>query len=164
MKIPGFFKTKKFFVLLAVFILFFLFTPISLHQISNRMENFINDRAKEGVQTFEQQTGLKIKWGTLKFNIFIMTVKLEGVEVIPLKTSNFKKIQELHFLDGVQKVGKISATPSLYSLLFEKKIILSKLKIQKGSIYLKTLKTAFQAKKDPQDIELPIKKFNIDGF
>ena len=160
-KVSHFFKTKKFFILVSLFVLFFLFTPISLHQISNRIEDFIDNKAKGGVEAFEEQTGLKIKWELLDFNILTMTVKLEGVQVIPLNTSNFQKIQELHFLDGLQKIGKISARPSLYSLLFEKKIILSKLNIQKGEIYLKTLKSSLRRKKEPQGIDLPIKKLLI---
>ena len=161
-KIPRFFKTKKFFLLVSIFILFFLFAPISLYQISNRLEDFINDKAKEGVQTFEKQTGLKIEWKNLSFNIFMMTVKLEGVQVIPINTVNFQKIQELHFLDGRQKIEKISARPSLYSFLFEKQIVLSKLKIQDGDIYLKTLKSFLKRKKEPQGIDLPIKKILIE--
>ena len=162
-KIPRFFKTKKFFLLLSIFILFFLFAPISLHQISKRLEDFINDQAKEGVQTFEKQTGLKIKWKALNFNIFMMTVELENVQVIPLNTANFQKIQALHFLDGLQKIKKISARPSLYSFLFERQIVLSKLKIQNGDIYLKTLKSFLKKKKQPQDIALPIKKIFIEN-
>ena len=160
-KIPRFFKTKKFFLLTFIFIVFFLFTPISLHQISNRVEDLINDRAKEGVKTFEKQTGLKIQWELLNFNLLTMTVKLENVQVTPLNTSNFQKIQELHFLDGQQKIKKISARPSLYSLLFKKQIILSKLKIQNGDIYLKTLKSFLKKTKASQNIELPIKQFLI---
>lgn len=160
-KIPKFFKTKKFIILISIFVLFFLFTPISLHQISNRVEDFINSKAEEGVQTFEKQTGLKIKWELLDFNILTMTVKLEDVQVIALKKSNFQKIQELKFLDGLQKIGKVSARPSLYSLLFEKKIVLSKLKIQDGDIYLKTLKFFVKRTKTPQDVDLPIKKILI---
>ena len=158
---PHFFKTKKFFIFIFVFILFFLFTPISLHQIGQRLENFINKKAKTGVQTFERQTGLKIEWGTLNFNIWTMTVRLENVSVLPLNTANFKKIQELNFLDGLQRFKKISARPSLYSLLFEKQIVLSHLKIEKGDIYLKTLKTFAQKKTKAQNIALPIKKLLI---
>ena len=161
LKIPPFFKTKKFFILTAVFILLFLFTPLSLHQIGQRMENFINKRAKAGVQTFERQIGLKINWETLNFNIWTMTVRLENVTVLPLNTAHSKKIQELNFLDGLQKFKKISARPSLYSLLFEKKIILSYLKILNGDLYLKTLKDFVQKKTKTQKIALPIKKLLI---
>ncbi len=160
-KIPRFFKTKKFFVFLFLFILFFLFTPISLRQVGNKVEGFINDRATEGVQAFENQTGLKIEWELLQFNIFTMNVHLEGVQVIPLNTANFKKIQELGLLDGRQKIQKISARPSLFSLLFKKRVVLAKLKIQKGDIYIKTLKSFLRKSKAPQDMALPIKHILI---
>ena len=161
LKVPSFFKTKKFFILISVFVLFFLFTPVSLHQIGNRVESFINDKAKEGVKKFEKQTGLKIEWELLDFNIFITTFKLEGVKITPLDNSNFQKIQVLHFLDGLQKFKKISARPSLYSLFFEKQIILSKVQIQEGDIYLKTLKSFIKQKNEPHRIDLPIRKLII---
>lgn len=160
-KIPGFFKTKKFLALIFLFVLLFLFTPISLHQIGKKVEGFINDKAETGVQTFEKQTGLKIEWKQLSFNIFTMTAKLEGAQVIPLNSSKFQKIQELRFLDGLQKIGKISARPSLYSLLSKKQIILSKLKIQDGDIHLKTLKHFLRKPKGPRNIALPIKKIEV---
>ena len=154
-----FFKTKKFFILAFVFLLFFLFTPISLHQVGTRIEDYINNKAKAGVKQFEAQTGLQINWEFLKFNIFNLTVKLEGVRV---KSPELQKIQELKYLDGLQTLSEISARPSLYSLLFDKKIVLAKLKIEKGDIYLKTLKTAFKKRKNiDKDLELPIKKLLI---
>lgn len=159
--IPHFFKTKKFFILLFIFVIFFLFTPVSLYQISNKVEDFINGKAKEGMKKFEKQTGLKIEWKFLNFNIFIMTVELKGVKVIPLYDSNFQKIQTFHFLDGLQKIEKISARPSLYSLLFKKQIILSKLQIQGGDIYLKTLKSFIKKPNRPKTVALPINKILI---
>ena len=158
-KIPRFFKTKSFLILAFLFALFFLFAPISLHQIGRKAEAFINNKAKEGVRRFERQTGLKAEWGDLRFNIFTMTVKLKAVQITPLPASPFQKIQELSFLEGKQNIQKISARPALYNLLFKKKIILSKLKIENGSIYLKTLKK--YDKKEPPKMALPIKKIII---
>ncbi len=160
-KIPRFFKTKKFFILAVAFIVVFLFAPISLRQISNKAENLINDRAKEGVKAFERQTGLEIKWRLLKFNIFLMSAELRDVQVTPPRASYFQKIQELKFLDGRQTFKKISARPSLYSLLFEKRIVLAKLTVKGGDIYLKTLKPSLAKTKTPPGAALPIKQFLI---
>ena len=159
--IPDFLKTKKFVILLSILILIFLFAPISLHQIGQKIENFINSKAISGVESFEKQTGLKIRWSALDFNIFIMTVVLEDVQVHHLNEFHSKKIEELKFLDGLQKIKKISARPSLYSLLFDKKIILSKLNIERGDISLKTLKRFKTKAGNSQDIKLPIKKISI---
>ena len=161
-KIPAFFKTKKFFMLLVLFIVFFLFTPISLHQISNRIEDFINSRAQAGLQIFERQTGLKIEWEHLNFNVLTMTVRLEGVRVIFVSDSQSYKDSTFHFLDGLQKVEQILARPSLYFLLFKKRVVLSKLQVKGGDIHLKTL-TSFRKKTNSSRMEmvLPIKKILI---
>ncbi len=156
-KIPRFFKTKKFFILLFLFLLFFLFTPISLHQIDNKVENFLNNKAHEGLKTFEKQTGLKIEWQDLNFNIFTMSANLKEVKITPSNSP----IQTFDFLNGLQKIKKISARPSVYSLLFEKQIILAKLKIQKGDIHLKTLKSFIKKPKQQKEVALPIKKLLI---
>ena len=158
--IPRIFKTKKF-LLLSILILFFLFTPVSLHHISNRLEDFINKKAEEGLKTFEKQTGLKIEWKLLNFNIFTMSVELEEVKVIPLNDFDFQKIQSFNFLNGLQKIKRISARPSIYSLLFEKKIILSKLQIEGGDIYLKTLKLFITETNQTPTVALPINKILV---
>ncbi|MDE0091893.1 MAG: hypothetical protein OXN83_01245, partial [Oligoflexia bacterium] len=140
----------------------FLFTPISLHQVGQKIENFINNRAIAGVEQFEKQTGLKIQWSALDFNIFIMTVRLEDVQVLYLKESRLKKIEELEFLYGSQKIKKISARPSLYSLLFDKEIILSKLSINGGDISLRTLKNLkTNIGNSNKNVKLPIEKILI---
>ena len=159
--IPLFFKTKKFVVLASILVFIFLFTPVSLHQIGQKMESFIHNKAIAGVKKFEQQTGLQIQWESLEFNIFIMTVSLEGVQVLRLKSPRTKKIEELEFLDGLQNIKKISARPSLFSLLFDKKIVLSKLNINGGDIFLRTVKKFKASVNRSKNIELPIKKIFI---
>ena len=158
--LPKFFKTKKFFFLVACLGLIFLFTPLSLHQISNQIEGFIHDKAKVGVEKFETQTGLKIEWEKLKFNILTMNVKLENVKIL-LSSVQDQRIQLFSFLDGLQRVKLIVARPSLYSLFFEKKIILSKLQINQGDVYLKTLFPILTNKKEIKKLNLPIKKIVI---
>ena len=158
--IPRIFKTKKF-ILLSLLIFFFLSTPVSLHHISNKIEDFIDRKAEEGLKTFEKQTGLKIEWKFLHFNIFTMSVELEGVKVIPLNDFNFQKIQTFNFLNGLQKIKSISARPSIYSLLFEKQIILAKLQIEGGDIYLKTLKPFITETSQTPNVALPINKILI---
>ena len=159
--IPEAFKTKKFIVFVFLAALFFLFAPISLHQIGKRAESFINSRAVAGVKKFEQQTGLQIEWKSLEFNIFMMTVALEGVIVNHLQESSSAKIEELRFLNGLQKIKKITARPSLYSFLFKKEVLLSKLNIESGDIFLKTLKNFKKSANGSKTIELPIKKIFI---
>ena len=159
--IPSFFATKKFIALAVFLVLVFFFTPISLHQIGQKAESFINSRAVAGVKKFEQQTGLQIQWGSLEFNIFIMTVTLEDVQVLYLKKPSQKAIQELSFLNGLQKIKKISARPSFYSFLFKKEIVLSKLNIKNGDIFLRTVKKFKTSSNNSKDIKLPIKKISI---
>ena len=159
--IPPFFKTKKFIFLISLLFFVFFFTPISLHQIGKKIENFIDSKAIAGVKKFEKQTGLQIEWKALEFNIFLMTVTLENVHVLYLKESSSKKIEELRFLNGLQKIKKISARPSLYSFLFEKEIILSKLKIDSGDISLKTIKKFKTSSDKSKNIKLPIKKIFV---
>ena len=159
--IPEIFKTKKFIIFVSLLVLIFLFAPISLHQIGKKAESFINSQAIAGVKKFEQQTGLQIEWESLEFNIFIMTVTLEGVRVLHQQESRTKKIEELRYLNGLQKIKKISARPSLYSFLFKKEIILSTLKIESGDIFLKSLKRVTKNTNISKNIELPIKKIFI---
>lgn len=161
-QLPLFFKTKKFFLLLFLFLLFFFFTPISLHQMRLKIERLINHQAIEGVQKFEEQTGLKIKWGALKFNILTMTVKLKDVKILPLNSLNSQNIPSLKFLDGLQEVDIVSARPSLYTLLFKKQIVLTKVKISGGDIYLKTLKLAYRNTRISAKVIFPIKKIFVE--
>ena len=159
--IPAFFKAKKFIFLGSLLFFIFLFTPISLHQVGQKIENFIDSQAIAGVKKFEKQTGLQIEWESLEFNIFLMTVTLENVQVLYLKESSQKKIEELRFLDGRQKIKTISARPSMYSFLFKKEIILSELKIDSGDISLKTIKKFKTSVDNSKNIKLPIKKIFI---
>ena len=162
LRIPPFFKSKKFFVLAGLSLLFFFFTPVSFYQAGRRLEAFINGKALEGVVAFEKQTGLKIQWESLKLRLLPLSVELEDVSVLPLNTANFKKIQELRILDGLQRLKKIKAKPSLYSLLFKKRIFLSRLILQDGEICLKTApffnKKRGQSKKN---ISFPVGKLLI---
>ena len=159
-KIPAFFKTKKFLLLVIFCLIFFLFTPISLIQINKTLENFIDERAKAGVESFQKQTGLLIDWDKLDFKLLSLTVHLEKVKISSLP--GIQKIEELNFLDGSQEIKKVSARPSLLSLLFDKKIFLSKLYIEEGNISLKTLKSYSRSYKNPRDsFQLPIKKIRI---
>ena len=160
-KLHPFFKTKKFFFLLFLFLLFFLFTPISLHQVRKKVEDLIHRQAITGVQNFEKQTGLKIEWENLKFNIFTMTVKLRGVKILPLNSLNSQKLPSLEFLDGLQELNLVSARPVLYTLLFKKQIVLSKLKIRGGDIYLKTLQSTYENQKISKKVIFPIRKMFI---
>ena len=159
--IPAFFKTKKFIVIASLLFLVFFFTPISLRHIGQKAEKFIHNKVVSGVERFEQQTGLQIQWGALDFNIFIMTVSLEDVQVLYLKQASQKRIEELEFLKGLQRIKKISARPSLYSFLFKKKIVLSKLNIEDGAVFLKTAKKFKPKTRDSKKRELPIKKISI---
>lgn len=138
-EIPAFFKSKKLLFLLAFCLLFFLFTPISLIQISKRIEGAIDERAKAGVESFQRQTGLLIDWEKLDFKLLSLRVHLEGVKISSLPGP--QKIEELNFLDGRQEIKKISARPSVFSLLFAGKIFLSRLYIQEGNISLKTVRS-----------------------
>lgn len=160
--IPKFFKTKKFLIFLFVFLSFWLFASLGVFQVTKKIEEVLNAKAKEGVQKFQKQTGLKIKWEMLDFDILKMTVHLEGVEFSAIEKFRSKQIQELRFLDGLQKIEKISARPSVFSLLFDKKIFLSKLKIQKGELYLKTLQV-FEPRplEKAKSFEFPVKKILV---
>ena len=159
-KLPAFLKTKKFLIFLALFLVFFLFTPISLMQVSKGIENYIDEKAKDGVEAFQRQTGLLIDWEKLDFKLLSLTVHLEGVTIKSL--SNSQKIEELNFLHGSQKIKKISARPSVFSLFFDKKIFLSKLNIQQGNISLKTIKNYSSSYKgETESFQLPIKKIII---
>ena len=159
--IPAFFKTKKFIIIAFLLFLVFFFTPISLRHIGQKAEKFIHNKIVLGVQRFEQQTGLQIEWGSLDFNIFMMTVALEDVQVLYLKQPSQKRIEELEFLSGLQKIKKISARPSFYSFLFKKKIVLSKLNIKDGAVFLKTVKKFKPKARDSKNRQLPIKKISI---
>ncbi|MCY4321949.1 MAG: translocation/assembly module TamB domain-containing protein [Bdellovibrionaceae bacterium] len=145
----------------SILIIVFLFTPISLYKIDQRIENILNSKAIAGVKKFEKQTGLKIEWGTLDFNIFLMTVKLEDVQINYFKESQLNEVKELSLLDGLQKIKKISARPSIYSFLFKKEIILSKLNIELGELSLKTIKNFNTKKNQSKNVKLPIKKILI---
>ena len=160
-RIPHFFKTKKFLLLLSLFVLFFLFTPVSLYQLTRKAEDFINERAEQGVQKFEQQTRLKIKWEKLRFSLLTMTVYLEDVSVAHLKSPNSKKSRDFQFLGGLQKVRQISARPSLYSLLFEERIILSHLRIKGGDIELNASPLSFKDSHSAQK-GFPVRKIFIE--
>ena len=160
LKWPAFIKTKKFLFLLICFLFFFLFTPISFIQVSKKIENYIDDRAKVGVENFKKQTGLVIEWGKLDFKLLTLTVHLENVKINSLP--DVQKIQELNFLDGEQYIQKISARPSIFSLFFDKKIFLAKLNIHQGEISLKTLQEYVNNSKNQRDsFQLPIKKISI---
>ena len=128
-----------------------------------KAEDLIYRQAIIGVQKFEQQTGLKIKWGSLKFNIFTMTVKLRDVKVLSLDSFNSQTIPALEFLDGLQEVHLVSARPALYSLIFKKQIILSNLSIRGGNIYLKTLKSIYKTQNVSAKVVFPIRKMSIIG-
>ena len=155
-----FFRSKKFFIFLGLGLLLFFFTPVSFYQAGRRVEEFINQKALAGVRAFEGQTGLKIQWKSLKLRLFPLSVELKEVSLLPLHTPNFKKIQELRVLDGLQRVQKIKASPSLYSLLFKKRIFLSRLVLQEGEICLKT--AIFSAKRrPPSEIEFPVGRLLI---
>lgn len=159
-KSARFFKTKKFLFFLMVFFIFFLFTPVSLMQISKKIENYIDERAKLGIENFQKQTGLLIEWEKLDFKLLSLTVHLEEVAIRP--ASGVQKIEELSFLDGLQKIKKISARPSLFSLIFEKNFFLSKLYIQEGNIALKTIKNYSNKNKNQKvSFSLPIKKIVV---
>ncbi|MBC6415523.1 MAG: translocation/assembly module TamB domain-containing protein [Bdellovibrionales bacterium] len=162
-KLINFLKTKKVLFILFFLTLFFLFTPISLIQIGKKIESFINEQAKIGVVKFQKQTGLSIDWENLDFNIFNLTVYLEGVKISYSPSLGSQEIEELKFLDNVQEIKSISARPSLFSLLFDKRIFLSKVYIEKGNIFLKTAKIFRSSQVSKNDnFQLPIKKLIVE--
>ena len=133
-----------------------------LFQADKRIENFLHKQAQNGIQRFEKQTGLQIKWEKLDFNIFNWTVYLQGVEILPLADVYRKDIQELTYLDGLQKIKKISARPSLFSFLFKKEMFLAKVAITEGQValdYSKPLK--LRRRQQQNNIRFPIKKLHI---
>ena len=164
-KVARFLKSKKFLAIAVLLILFFVFTPVSLIQISQKTESWINDRAKAGVRTFEKQTGLKIKWEEINFHLFSMKVQLKNVRLASTGPAfrGTKKFPSSSYLDGWQKANKISVKPSLYSLLFKKKIILASLVIEGGELRLKALESYQRKKKSRQTKmeELPIQKMIV---
>ena len=162
-KLSSFFKRKFFLFVLLFVILFLFFTPISLIQIGKKAEVFINEKAKSGVIKFQKQTGLLIHWEELYFNIFTLKVHLKGVKISHAPSFGSQKIEELKFLEGSQEIRKIFVRPSVTSLLFEKKIFLSKVHIKEGNISLKTVSAARSKQIDELDsFQLPIKKIIIE--
>ena len=162
LKIPAFFKSKRFIVLAGVFLLIVILAQAGLFQADKSIEKFLYKQAQNGIQRFEKQTGLQIRWQKLDFNIFNWTVYLQGVEILPLTSVYAKDIQELTYLDGLQKINKISARPSLLSFLFKKEIFLAKVGIEEGQVALDYSKPFKKLRKRQQkNIRLPIKKLHI---
>ena len=162
-KLPSFVKRKFFLFVLFFVVLFLFFTPISLIQVGKKVEAFINEKAKSGVIKFQKQTGLLIHWEELYFNIFTLRVHLKGVKISHSPSFGSQKIEELKFLEGSQEIRKILVRPSIFSLLFEKKIFLSKVHIKEGNIYLKTVSAVRSNQIDELDsFQLPIKKIIIE--
>ena len=161
-KIPSFLKKKRFLIFAFFFILVLILIQAGLFQADKSIEKILNNRIQNGIKQFEKQTGLQISWQQLNFNLFKLTLYLEGVEVLPLQTVYTKNIQELIFLNGLQKIEKISARPALTSLLFKKEIFLSKVNIGEGELsfsYSKPLKKI--QRRNQKDLRLPIKKIHV---
>lgn len=156
------FYNKKFliFSFLSFVVIFFIF--ISLNHIKSKIEKLIHQKVISHVANFEKQTGLKIKWKTLQFTLFTITLKLNDVQFVYHKPEYLKKKSFLDALDGMQKVSTILARPSLHSLIFKKQIILSKLQIRGGDIYVKTFKSTYKKYPDFPFKQIFIKKVNLN--
>ena len=161
-KVFSILKMKKVYISLILIFSLFLLTPISLHQINKKIEKFINPYSQILVQNFQKQIGLEIHWEKLNFKILTMNIHLENVTLSHANATLSKKPTFLNFLNGIQTVQSIDIRPSLFSLIFKKTIVLSRVKIDDGHLNLQTSNNIPKiSKTNNTDFDLPIKKIII---
>ncbi len=153
---------KKTFLLLTFLLLLFLLTPLSLHQINKKIEEFLHLKSQTLVENFQKQIGLKIHWEKLNFKLLSMSINLENVTLENTNLSTSKKNNFFIILNGAQTVKSINIRPSLLSLMLKKTIMLSKVKMDYGTLNIQTNNNIQKTYKTrPADFNLPIKRIII---
>jgi len=158
-------KNKRILVPCLLILFLFLLAPISLHQINNKIEQFLNLKSQTLVRNLEERLGLEIQWEKLDIQIFRLQIHLKNVRLKQTgPTSRLKPHKFTTFLNGVQQVQSITIRPSLHSLVFKKDIRLSKVLISGGNLQLKSINWTFtKAKTSKSPFDLPIKTLIINN-
>ena len=165
--IPSFFKSKKISFFFISILLLFLLTPLSLNLINQKVAQFIGEKYKTQLIRLEKQIGLKVEWEQLHFHTLSFKAELRGISLENAQNKASEKNLLFDFLNGTQYIETLFIRPSLFSLLFQKQISLTKVKIISGEINLKVAKrmsAMTQTKKTlntPAIKKIEIKKTNI---
>ena len=160
-KIPRPLKSKTVLILISVLFLFFLLAPLSVIQINRKVSNIINKQAEQGILNFEKQTGLKIRWESLNFNLLLFRVELKEVFISNAFNAASKKNLLFDFLNGPQFLTEVSLRPRIFYSFFKKTIHLSSVKVQGGEFQLKTSPLVQKKPQEDKTLNLPVQRLFI---
>lgn len=162
-KIPKFLKSKTFLFLMGGLVLLFLLTPLSVIQINQKVSDIINQKAEQGILQFEKQTGLRIRWESLNFNLLLLRVELKEVFISNSFNPAARKNLLFDFLNGPQFLAEVSLRPRVLYSFLKGAIHLSSVKIQGGEFHLKTVPFSKKETLGDKTLNLPVQRFFITG-
>ena len=154
-------KSKTFMILTGVLFFLFLLTPLSIIQINQKISTIINQKAEQGIRDFEKQTGLKVRWESLNFNLLLLRVDLKEVFISNAFNSASKKNLIFDFLNGPQFLAEVSLRPRMLYSFLKGAIHLSSVKTRGGEFHLKTVFPTQKKTLDNKSLNLPIQHFSI---
>ena len=160
-KVPQLLKSKTFLILTGALLLLFLLTPLSIIQINQKISSVINQKAEQGILQFEKQTGLKIRWESLNFNLLLLRVDLKEVFISNSFNPAAKKNLLFDFLNGPQFLDEISLRPRIIYSFLKGAIHLSSVKIRGGELHLKTVPFTHKKALGNKTLNLPIQRLFI---
>ena len=160
-KIPDFLKSKTVLILMAGLLILFLLTPLSVMQINRKVSGIINEKAAQSLRQLERETGLKIRWERLNFNLLMFRVELKEVVISNSFNLASKKNLLFDFLNGPQFLAEVSLRPRVFYSFFKRAVHLSSVQMRGGEFHLKT--AAFIQKKlqKRKELNLPVQRIFI---
>ncbi|MCY4512546.1 MAG: hypothetical protein OXB86_02530, partial [Bdellovibrionales bacterium] len=139
----------------------FLLTPLSVIQINQKISGIINQKAEQGILQFEKQTGLRIRWESLNFNVLLLRVELKEVFISNSFNPAARKNLLFDFLNGPQFLAEVSLRPRVLYSFLKGAIHLSSVKIRGGELHLKTVPFSRKETLGDKTLNLPIQRFFI---
>ena len=109
----------------------------------------------------EKQTGLKIRWESLNFNLLLFRVELKEVFISNSFNSASKKNLLFDFLNGPQFLAEVSLRPRVFYSFFKRAVHLSSVKMRGGKFQLKTAPFIQKQLKKRKELNLPVGRISI---
>ena len=159
--IPALFKSKFFLVCLIAVLLFVLLAPFGVMGINKKVSDIINRKAELGISRFERETGVRIRWKSLRFNLLLLRVELKEVFISNARNTSARKNLLFDFLNGPQFLDEVSLRPRIFYSYFKKKLHLSSVKARGGEFRLKTAVPSQKKLRKQKTLNLPIQRLLV---